>query len=586
MLNVRLYRTSWLVAAVALVVAPLTLQSAVDLPEAEVPTQFDGAPVAQSVAELASIAPRRDPGSVGDRKAADWVLGKLAQATGGRPSGGVQGVKRQKFVVRTGTGNRELENVYVVDRGSGEVRNRAAILVVAPRDTPPGARGGVSGTALLVELAKRATTTAHGRPIYFVSTSGSTLGNSGMRWFLERFSDTPVAAAVVLDGPGEAPGTGLHLWMAGHGPRAAIAYRDIVSSIAGPDMRVAGTSVFWSQLARYAIPQAVGDQAPIVDAGIPAVTLSARAESPLPAATPEPTETRLALVGTVAQATIASIDASTGVPRPSSGILMTGKLMRESVIRLALLLLLAPILVLAVDLAMRLRREGIFLGRGMRALRWRMVAPLGALLVGHLLVLAGLVPEGAGGKPPLPGNLSVGAPQLAGVVLAAAAGPLLWRITRRRVARAEALPPTDSASALIVLAGILLATWWIEPYALVLALPAAHAAVLASMAQRRWQLAALGVGACLPVLFAAGVIGSMIGRGLGYSLWYLFATTLAGTRGWIGPIIGVLVGVCVWTLAAPAYRGRRAAPEPRRPRPALRLARPRASGSAGRRLPD
>ena len=563
MLNTRLYRTCWIVALIALVIAPLTLRSPASLPEPDVPTQFDGTSALLGAQTLAKAAPERLPGSVGDRAAADWMRKELAQATRGSAGVAKTGVKSQRFVVRTGFETRELENVYVVERGSGNeqtrVRDRAVILVVAPRDTPPGATGGTSGDALLVELAKRATTTTHSRPIYFLSTSGSTLGNAGIRWFLKRFSDTPIAAAIVLDAPGEAPGTGLHLWMGGSDSQAAIAFREIVADSASRSARVATTGIFWSQLARYAVPQSVGEQGPIIAAGIPAVTLSARSESQLPARTVEPKQDRMALVGTVAQAAITSIDQSTGVPRPTAGILMTGKLMRPQVVRLALLMLLMPIVVMAVDVAARLRREGIFLGRGMRALRWRLVAPVVALATGPFLAMAGLVPEGAGGKAPLPGLLSVGIPQAAGIVIAAATGPLIWRLTRIQVAKAEALPPTDAASALIVLAGLLVFVWWLVPYGLILALPAAHVALVASMARERWQLVALGLCAFLPFFLVASVIGDMINRGIVYSSWYLIATTLAGNRGWLGPLLGVLVGVCVWTVAAPAFHGRRAA---------------------------
>ncbi len=570
MLNARLYRACWIVALVALVIAPLTLRSPASLPEPDVPTQFDGTSALLGAQELATLAPERLPGSVGDRQAADWMRNQLAQVTAGRVGGGAKGVKSQRFVARTGFETRELENIYVVERGTGDaatrVRDRAIILVVAPRDTPPGARGGTSGSALLVELAKRATTTAHSRPIYFVSTSGSTVGSAGIRWFLNRFSDTPIAAAIVLDAPGEAPGTGLHLWMGGSDGQASIAFREIVADSASRSARVAKTGIFWSQLARYAVPQSVGDQGPIIEAGIPAVALAARAESPLPARTTEPKRERMALVGTVAQAAITAIDQSTGVPRPTAGILMTGKLMRPQVIRLALLMLLMPILVMAVDVAARLRREGIFLGRGMRALRWRLVAPVVALATGPFLAMAGLLPEGAAGKPPLPGLLSFGVAQIAGIVTVAACGPLIWRLTRGRVAKAEALPPTDSASALIVLAVLLLVTWWLVPYGLILALPAAHAAIVASMARERWQLAALGLCGLLPFLLVAGVIGAMIDRGLLYSSWYLAATTLSGTRGWLGPLLAVLIAVCVWIVAAPAFHIRRPSTTSRSPK--------------------
>jgi hypothetical protein len=137
-------------------------------------------------------------------------------------------------------------------------------------------------------------------------------------------------------------------------------------------------------------------------------------------------------------------------------------------------------------------------------------------------------------------------------------------VTRRQVARAEALPPTDAASALIVVAVLLTLMWWLVPYGLILALPVAHVALVASMAKERWQLAGLGFLALLPFLLSAASIGSMIDRGFFYSAWYLLVTSVSGTRGWLGPLLAVLIGVCLWTVAAPAFHGRRSGSTSRR----------------------
>ena len=81
-LNLRLYRTSWLVAGVALVVALLTLQTPDAGPEPSLPSTIDGQDTLQLSQQLAAIAPERPPGSAHDLAAARFVQGQLAQVPG------------------------------------------------------------------------------------------------------------------------------------------------------------------------------------------------------------------------------------------------------------------------------------------------------------------------------------------------------------------------------------------------------------------------------------------------------------------------------------------------------------------------
>ena len=559
MLNLIRYRTSWLIAAVALIILPLTLRSAPSLGRVDNPPSVDIKPAqnAQDALQLLA-AGGRAPGSEGDRAAANYLRQEFGrQATS------------QRFSARTPRGEVQLENVYVVERGSGVGQSRAPILVVAPRDAAVGVLGGYSGSALLIALDRLARTTTHNRPIFFVSTDGSTLGNAGIRWFLAQNRNVPFAGAVVLDAPAEAAGNGISLWMGGSGSSAAPGFRQIAAAEArAAGMRVAPEDPFWAQLLRLAVPQTIGDQGAIVTESIPAVTLSARPESPLQADriqltdqafTPE----RLGLVAAAAQNIISTIDASTRLPRPGASILVTGRIMRPSVLRLALLIALVPILVVAGDLAIRLRRGRIFLGRGLRALRWRFLAPAVALLAGNILTIVGLLPEGAAGRPPLADTAGFTGTSVLALLIVAGAALAAWRFARPRVEAAHALPPTDSGAALIVLAITLVATWIVHPFALVLALPAAHAAILATVDRDRWKTVLLAGLAILPVLLLVGVIGGLVDRSTIPALWYLAVTTVAGTRGILGPGLGLAIGVCIWTLIVPAL-ARRYPPPTRR----------------------
>ena len=115
-----------------------------------------------------------------------------------------------------------LQNVYLAVPGTGDGRPRGGILVVAPRDTPAGVAAGTTSTAVMLRLAQASATTRHQRPHLFVSTDGSTVGNAGLRWFLERFSSFPISAAIVLDAPGEANGDRVHVWIDGRTDQQAL----------------------------------------------------------------------------------------------------------------------------------------------------------------------------------------------------------------------------------------------------------------------------------------------------------------------------------------------------------------------------
>jgi hypothetical protein len=94
-LNGRLYRLSWLVALVALLVALLTLESPGGAPEPPLPPAFDAIAARGLAADLNEVAPQRVPGTAGDQRAADWMVTQFE----GVP--GVTAVRRQVFSVTT-----------------------------------------------------------------------------------------------------------------------------------------------------------------------------------------------------------------------------------------------------------------------------------------------------------------------------------------------------------------------------------------------------------------------------------------------------------------------------------------------------
>lgn len=545
MLNARLYRTAWLVAGVALVVALLTLQSPPTAPEPSLPVPFDGQAALEVSDALAAVSPEgRAPGSSGGDRAADWVARELAQVPGGPE------VQQQEFSGRRDGRMVEMRNVYTVVPGAGDGRERGAILVVAPRDTPPGLPVAATGTGILVGLARQWATTAHERPLLFVSTDGSSIGNAGVRWFRHRFSQFDITAAVVLDDPGSAAGSGMHVWSSGREASGALA----LAAIATSAIERAGGSAdpyprLLTQVSRLAVPQTFGDQGPLVAAGVPAVTLAARPDSP-PVVGPEATAERMALAGEAASNLIASLDASSSVPGTAAQVELGGRLLSPVTLRIVILLLALPILVGGIDAMARLRRAHVPLRPGLRTIGRHSVPVLALFGVGYLLVLVGLLPGSAAGAPPLPGDVPFGAVSGLGVALVLLAVAALVLVDRRRARlRPPGNPAAEAAAAAVAMAGVAVVAWVAAPFQLLIALPLMHASLVATTATRRWQVAALGAVAALPFLVLVVAAGQWLDRNPAYATWYLLETTAQGTRGIVGVLLAAVLAACAWSLA-------------------------------------
>jgi hypothetical protein len=576
-LNVRLYRTCWLVAGVALVVALLTLQTPSPGPEPALPSTIDGQGTARLAAQLAAIAPVRAPGSGPDQAAGRWVHDQLAAVPGSRGR-----VQTQEFEARAGGEVLRLENVYLSLPGTGQGPARqSGIVVVAPRDTPAGVAAGTSSTAVLLRLAQVSATTRHSRPQLFVSTDGSTLGDAGMRWFLQRFRDFPVAAVIALDAPAEANGDRVHIWVQGRTDRQALALGHLAErSVERAGGRPSLPESLAGQLMRMAVPQTFGEQGPAIAHGIPAVTLSARSESPLRPgrdATPE----RMEMVANAANGLLGVLDAEPAVPAADRSLAFAGKTLRPTMTRLAFALLMLPVLVLTLDVVARERRARVPMVDGLRAVALRAAPPVAALVVAYLLTLAGLLPRAAAGEPPIPAQTRFGAGAGLAVVIVAAATALAVVWSRRRARRLGAPPGAEGAAALSVLCLLMIVLWLVNPFALILVLPAAHAVLLAIAARRPWHLAALTVISVLPFLVLLAVQSGVLNSNPFFTTWYLLETSASGSRGAAGLVLAILMGACIWSLAA--LVGGRAAK--RGLAPALRRLGPRPRAAGARRRP-
>src|SRR3954447_14922225 len=187
--NGRLYRGTWLLVGLPLLVAAFSVGRPAPLPRAVLP-EFDGQTTKELAADLTTNEPNRFPGALGP---VAWFKEQLAPY--GLP------VRTERFsAVIPGHGRVQMQNLVAEAVG----RSPQTIVVMAHRDndgTGPGANDNASGTAALVELARAYSarvTPAH--TTAFLSTDGGAFGALGAARYLESPAvRSDVIAVVNLD---------------------------------------------------------------------------------------------------------------------------------------------------------------------------------------------------------------------------------------------------------------------------------------------------------------------------------------------------------------------------------------------------
>src|SRR5262245_4324391 len=182
--NGRLYRGTWLLVALPLLVTAFTVARPGPLLAPPLPPVFDGATATQLAQDLARSHPDRQPGSAGARRATEWVRDQL------EPYGfSVQEDRFQEHI--PGLGKVPLVNLTAVAPG----RSNQVIVVMAHRDnagTGPGANDNASGTGALIELARSYATSSGvagsvgtANTLVFLSSDGGAYGGLGAVRFAE-----------------------------------------------------------------------------------------------------------------------------------------------------------------------------------------------------------------------------------------------------------------------------------------------------------------------------------------------------------------------------------------------------------------
>jgi hypothetical protein len=514
MIDFRLYRLAWLPALAAFVTVMFSLEGVPEPLEPQLtPAAFDSGRAETNAKQILGTADERSPGSEGDAAVGDLVLERFEAVEAGTAA-------VQAFDADVDDEERELRNLVLTLPGETD----RAVLVAAPRDSAsgPGAASSAAATAALLELAEVLGTTDHAKTFVLVSTDASTVGADGIRQFLDAFPDRDlIDAAVVLTQPGSSDPSPPYVLRHSIDDRSTSMQlvRTAEETIAEQAMGSSDRGGLFAELARLAMPVAVGEQGVLISEGIDAVAISSAGEQPLAPSEDGPGDLDpevLAAFGGAALGTVLAFDeAVAGLEHgPETYVEFSGSLVPGWAIAVLALALLLPAAVAAIDGLARAARNR---AGTIRSLTWAFalaLPPLAGLIALYLMSVAGLVAD-----PPYPfdpGRFTLGLGEalvllvLTAIVVAAYVLSGVARVPRRP--RREALVPALGAVA--VAGGI--ATWLLSPYLALFLVPAVHVWLVAGRKRvpSRPLLAVAVVAAALPVVLAARSALGEVGAGV------------------------------------------------------------------------
>lgn len=493
MLDPRIYRMGIVPIVLAVIVLAFSIE---DQPGAlhsnVVPDAFNGTRAYTTMKRLASAFPDRQPGSSGDQRLAGYVVRQLG------PKGYGFKVSTDFFQGATPHGERTLENVTGYRAGGGN----GSIVIISHRDAAGGrSEAALSGTAVMLELARVLAGQTLGRTLVVVSTSGSD-GAAGAQRLASQLGG-PIDAVVVL---GDLAGTSIRQpvvvpWSDGQN----VAPPALRNTVAAPLSAQAGLTSqdagLFGQLAHLAFPMSASEQAPLVAGGVPAVELSlSSGRDPAPNERTSPA--RIQGMGRAALAAVTALAAGPAVGSPSTYMLWDGKVIPAWGVRLLVLILILPVLAVTVDGMARARRRGHAISRW---IGW-VVASAGPFILATVLIEIARATGWIGPASPIPVNsgswpLGSGGIALLVVLGLLIVGGLLWLRpilialiglrgwlarpgpeTNRRSA-APARRDRDAgagqgagaaAGVLVVMCVIAIVIWVSNPFAALLLVPALH----------------------------------------------------------------------------------------------------------------
>jgi hypothetical protein len=542
----RIYRAAFVPALVALVLTMFSLQSRPrPLPQGlAADVLFDGRLAKQEAARIVDLAPDRRAGGTGDRVAARHVSTTL---------------RNRGFVVtplaetRFTHAGRTLQNV--IGRRVG--RSRRQIVVVAARDADrvPDAAGSAASTAALLEFARVFEGRPSNKTLVLASVDGSTLGEVGAERLVDDLGppDQVDGVLVMSDlGAPSADGPLLQAW-SNDASRAGIGLqRTVADSIRQELDQPVGQTGTLGQMAHLSFPIGIGAQGPLLQHGYDAVRVSGSGDLPPEGDGPVARidEDRLGGLGRATLRTVTALDQAKAPPGhgPDSYVTAVSQVMPGWVLALLGGTLLLPAVVASIDAFARARRRHEPVSPW---LRWvgAWTAPfLAGWALAELLALTGATPSPPP-APVAPEILPLDGPALevlAGVVVAMGIG---WGIARFLAVRPDPAlrEPADAGagvalSLVVSVAAMLL--WLVNPFAGLLAVPAVHLWLLATVtdpAPPRRARAAMVAAGTLPVVIVAVYYLVALSLTPPEAAWYLLLLVTGHQVGLIGTLLGCVM---------------------------------------------
>ncbi len=418
------------------------------------------------MSSLARRHPNRRPGSADDVAVASFVAGRLAQY-GFR-------VSRTSFPGRTTQGTRTLQSVT----GTRTGLSTGTIVVVSHRDSLRSpATTDLSGTAAMLELARVLAGETQHRTIVLASTSGSA-GTAGAAE-LARTLPGPIDAVIALgDLASSRTGAGPILvpWSTTQDLAPPLLRATVAAALSSQAGLRPGGAGLAEQLEHLAFPLTLGEQGPFGAHGIPAVSLSLAGDHPAPAQGATSAD-RLGAMGRTVLASVTALDAGYELPSAAPYLLFSAKVVPAWAIRLLVLALLVPVLLAGLDGFARARRRGHAVAAGMvRALGTGLpFLAVGLLAVGARMVgVLGAAPPGpvAPGAVPLHGG---GIALVVGLAIVLVGGIVLaLGVPRRGRTNSGGPDPGRAIGTLTIACLASVALWVLNPFAVVVVIPALH----------------------------------------------------------------------------------------------------------------
>jgi hypothetical protein len=511
-LDVRVYRTAFVPALVAVFIAafsladrpaPATSPLAADAFDSSAAFGDDAKPQRNSLNELARAFPSRLPGSAGDDGLADRVAQTL-RAEGRR------GVKSPYQVSRSSTtvGDKALETVVGVRPG---VSNRR-VVVIAGRDAvgTPG-RAELSSTATLLELSRLFRQRELRKTLVLVSTSGDTMGFAGARAWAKSVAGGPVDAVLVL---GDMAGQRIRKpwvvpWRGDSGAPPLTLQRTVETALRQEVSSNPGSARATGQWARRAFPLTISGQGVVGEQGIPTVAIGSSGE--IGPGEDEPvSRARMGSFGRGVLRAVSAIDEAGPIDDERAarapffasgpdGIVTMRNVLPDWAVRMLVGTLLLPAFLAAIDAWFRARR------RRLSVERWAgwIVAGAVPLMLGwawlRLLGLVGALDVPV--SPVDPALYPVGAAGLVAIGSAVAIVLAGWFGVRPLIVRRLKPGGNPAAGGLAAATGLTVnlvaaIVWLFNPYAAALLLPAAHLWLFAASPTSRLR----GAAASIPVV--------------------------------------------------------------------------------------